>query len=370
MKRGIAIIIFLILSFTIHAIYMGHFNENFFKELSKNDNKNYQITDIQFHKGFLNSHGQFTVKNDYLKFSTQVNLKLNNSFFTADIVEGNLSSPFDFLDQFASFVIKSNNNDKKLLLNIKDINLSDKGGDTIIDGGKIEATINKNLKIKNVKIFFENVNFSQFYTRFILKNLHYEQTFKNPTNLYGLNFLTDSGQELSFDYFEFNSNKISFFQSKNQLQFNQNNSFFNLHVQGKSNEIDINLKNLFAQNLNFEKANFDFNFKKSLDKINNFFQFFQEDLVLKIHDLNLEKNNQIINTKGQFNIDGNKYQAKLQILTSKEPDGIFTWAKNYGGLNQYFFKEDDNFILNLTYDSSTNPQLKINGNEFSNMDLN
>lgn len=38
--------------------------------------------------------------------------------------------------------------------------------------------------------------------------------------------------------------------------------------------------------------------------------------------------------------------------------------------NQYFLKENNNFFLNLSYDSLANPQLKINGSEFSNMDLN
>ncbi|EHT5379615.1 hypothetical protein KYA13_000749, partial [Campylobacter jejuni] len=55
---------------------------------------------------------------------------------------------------------------------------------------------------------------------------------------------------------------------------------------------------------------------------------------------------------------------------SDEPDEIFPWTKDYGGLNQYFLKENNNFFLNLSYDNLANPQLKINGSEFSNMDLN
>ncbi|HHS6597900.1 TPA: hypothetical protein ACTN52_001362 [Campylobacter jejuni] len=66
----------------------------------------------------------------------------------------------------------------------------------------------------------------------------------------------------------------------------------------------------------------------------------------------------------------NSYQAKLQVISSDEPDEIFPWTKDYGGLNQYFLKENNNFFLNLSYDSLANPQLKINGSEFSNMDLN
>ncbi|EDP6223509.1 hypothetical protein FW065_04795, partial [Campylobacter jejuni] len=95
----------------------------------------------------------------------------------------------------------------------------------------------------------------------------------------------------------------------------------------------------------------------------------QKNLDLTIQNLILEKNKQNISLQGNLNIN-NSYQAKLQVISSDEPDEIFPWTKDYGGLNQYFLKENNNFFLNLSYDSLANPQLKINGSEFSNMDLN
>ncbi|MFK0399884.1 hypothetical protein ACISMR_04635 [Campylobacter jejuni] len=101
----------------------------------------------------------------------------------------------------------------------------------------------------------------------------------------------------------------------------------------------------------------------------HYLSFYSKNLDLEIQNLILEKNKQNISLQGNLNIN-NSYQAKLQVISSDEPDEIFPWTKDYGGLNQYFLKENNNFFINLSYDSLANPQLKINGSEFSNMDLN
>lgn len=375
MKKWIFIVFCFILGFIIHIFYIGYTNELLFNKFIKNSNPDYTITDIYFKKGFLTSKGSFTLNHSHTQLSTKINLKFNNYFFLNKIIKGNFTNPFDFLDEvlknnkLGTFTLKLHDNNSKIFLNIKDINLSNEGGDTIINGGYTEALMNKNLEIKNIKIHFDMINFSQFYTKFVLQNLNYEQFFNNPVQFYELNLFSDSQQEINFDYLVLDNNKINSFYSKNQVNFNEENSTINLNIQGKSNEIDIDLKSLLGQNLNFDKTKFNITINKFLYSNFNISHFIQKNLDLKIQNLILEKNKQNISLQGNLNIN-NSYQAKLQVISSDEPDEIFPWTKDYGGLNQYFLKENNNFFLNLSYDSLANPQLKINGSEFSNMDLN
>ncbi|EDP4338215.1 hypothetical protein ACUWWZ_001438 [Campylobacter jejuni] len=373
MKKWIFIVFCFILGFIIHIFYIGCTNELLFNKFIKNSNPDYTITDIYFKKGFLTSKGSFTLNHSHTQLSTKINLKFNNYFFLNKIIKGNFTNPFDFLDEvlknnkLGTFTLKLHDNNSKIFLNIKDINLSNEGGDTIINGGYIEVLMNKNLEIKNMKIHFDMINFSQFYTKFVLQNLNYEQFFNNPVQFYELNLFSDSQQEINFDYLVLDNNKINSFYSKNQVNFNEENSAVNLNIQGKSNEID--LKSLLGQNLNFDKTKFNITINKFFNSNFNISHFIQKNLDLKIQNLILEKNKQNISLQGNLNIN-NSYQAKLQVISSDEPDEIFPWTKDYGGLNQYFLKENNNFFLNLSYDSLANPQLKINGSEFSNMDLN
>ncbi|EAK1029758.1 hypothetical protein CEE17_08660 [Campylobacter jejuni] len=375
MKKWIFIVFCFILGFIIHIFYIGYTNELLFNKFIKNSNPDYTITDIYFKKGFLTSKGSFTLNHSHTQLSTKINLKFNNYFFLNKIIKGNFTNPFDFLDEvlknnkLGTFTLKLHDNNSKIFLNIKDINLSNEGGDTIINGGYIEALINKNLEIKNIKIHFDMINFSQFYTKFVLQNLNYEQFFNNPVQFYELNLFSNSQQEINFNYLMLDNNKINSFYSKNQVNFNEENSTINLNIQGKSNEIDIDLKSLLGQNLNFDKTKFNITINKFLYSNFNISHFIQKNLDLEIQNLVLEKNKQNISLQGNLNIN-NSYQAKLQVISSDEPDEIFPWTKDYGGLNQYFLKENNNFFLNLSYDNLANPQLKINGSEFSNMDLN
>ncbi|EAI4504277.1 hypothetical protein K0T47_000874 [Campylobacter jejuni] len=375
MKKSIFIVFCFILGFIIHIFYIGYTNELLFNKFIKNSNPDYTITDIYFKKGFLTSKGSFTLNHSHTQLSTKINLKFNNYFFLNKIIKGDFTNPFDFLDEvlknnkLGTFTLKLHDNNSKIFLNIKDINLSNEGGDTIINGGYIEALMNENLGIKNIKIHFDMIDFSQFYTKFVLQNLNYEQFFNNPVQFYKLNLFSDSQQEINFDYLVLDNNKINSFYSKNQVNFNEENSTVNLNIQGKSNEIDIDLKSLLGQNLNFDKTKFNITINKFLNSNFNISRFIQKNLDLKIQNLILEKNKQNISLQGNLNIS-NSYQAKLQVISSDEPDEIFPWTKDYGGLNQYFLKENNNFFLNLSYDSLANPQLKINGSEFSNMDLN
>ncbi|MPO75005.1 hypothetical protein F9743_07170 [Campylobacter jejuni] len=375
MKKWIFIVFCFILGFIIHIFYIGYTNELLFNKFIKNSNPDYTITDIYFKKGFLTSKGSFTLNHSHTQLSTKINLKFNNYFFLNKIIKGNFTNPFDFLDEvlknskLGTFTLKLHDNNSKIFLNIKDINLSNEGGDTIINGGYIEALMNKNLEIKNIKIHFDMINFSQFYTKFVLQNLNYEQFFNNPVQFYELNLFSNSQQEINFNYLMLDNNKINSFYSKNQVNFNEENSTINLNIQGKSNEIDIDLKSLLGQNLNFDKTKFNITINKFLYSNFNISHFIQKNLDLEIQNLVLEKNKQNISLQGNLNIN-NSYQAKLQVISSDEPDEIFPWTKDYGGLNQYFLKENNNFFLNLSYDNLANPQLKINGSEFSNMDLN
>ncbi|EAH8750166.1 hypothetical protein HEG59_000362 [Campylobacter jejuni] len=375
MKKSIFIVFCFILGFIIHIFYIGYTNELLFNKFIKNSNPDYTITDIYFKKGFLTSKGSFTLNHSHTQLSTKINLKFNNYFFLNKIIKGDFTNPFNFLDEvlknnkLGTFTLKLHDNNSKIFLNIKDINLSNEGGDTIINGGYIEALMNENLGIKNIKIHFDMIDFSQFYTKFVLQNLNYEQFFNNPVQFYKLNLFSDSQQEINFDYLVLDNNKINSFYSKNQVNFNEENSTVNLNIQGKSNEIDIDLKSLLGQNLNFDKTKFNITINKFLNSNFNISRFIQKNLDLKIQNLILEKNKQNISLQGNLNIS-NSYQAKLQVISSDEPDEIFPWTKDYGGLNQYFLKENNNFFLNLSYDSLANPQLKINGSEFSNMDLN
>ncbi|EAJ8516940.1 hypothetical protein FW644_06315, partial [Campylobacter jejuni] len=217
MKKWIFIVFCFILGFIIHIFYIGYTNELLFNKFIKNSNPDYTITDIYFKKGFLTSKGSFTLNHSHTQLSTKINLKFNNYFFLNKIIKGNFTNPFDFLDKvlknnkLGTFTLKLHDNNSKIFLNIKDINLSNEGGDTIINGGYIEALMNKNLEIKNIKIHFDMINFSQFYTKFVLQNLNYEQFFNNPVQFYELNLFSKSQQQINFDYLVLDNNKINSF---------------------------------------------------------------------------------------------------------------------------------------------------------------
>ncbi|EDP8137577.1 hypothetical protein GTI52_05850, partial [Campylobacter jejuni] len=282
MKKWIFIVFCFILGFIIHIFYIGYTNELLFNKFIKNSNPDYTITDIYFKKGFLTSKGSFTLNHSHTQLSTKINLKFNNYFFLNKIIKGNFTNPFDFLDEalknnkLGTFTLKLHDNNSKIFLNIKDINLSNEGGDTIINGGYIEALMNKNLEIKNIKIHFDMIDFSQFYTKFVLQNLNYEQFFNNPVQFYELNLFSDSQQEINFDYLVLDNNKINSFYSKNQVNFNEENSTINLNIQGKSNEINIDLKSLLGQNLNFDKTKFNITINKFLNSNFNISHFIQK----------------------------------------------------------------------------------------------
>ncbi|EGA4797631.1 hypothetical protein H5S21_001543, partial [Campylobacter jejuni] len=309
MKKWIFIVFCFILGFIIHIFYIGYTNELLFNKFIKNSNPDYTITDIYFKKGFLTSKGSFTLNHSHTQLSTKINLKFNNYFFLNKIIKGNFTNPFDFLDEvlknnkLGTFTLKLHDNNSKIFLNIKDINLSNEGGDTIIKGGYIKALMNKNLEIKNIKIHFDMINFSQFYTKFVLQNLNYEQFFNNPVQFYELNLFNDSQQEINFDYLILDNNKINSFYSKNQVNFNEENSVVNLNIQGKSNEINIDLKSLLGQNLNFNKTKFNITINKFLNSNFNIPHFIQKNLDLTIQNLILEKNKQNISLQGNLNIN-------------------------------------------------------------------
>ncbi|AXP09083.1 hypothetical protein N4T57_00060 [Campylobacter hepaticus] len=372
MKKWIVLVILLILSFIIYISYIAYVNALFFDKLSKNNNA--QISNAQFHKGFLKSYGSFTLKDSlHPNFLIQVNLEFYNLLFKEDI-KGEIIYPFDFLNhslknnKLAAFTVQWNKNKIKIFLKLEDINLNHEGGNTLIKGGSIESVLNENLEITDIKMHFKDIVFSQFYTQFNLENLSYEQNFDHGIYLYDFNFLSDSKQEISFDSLSFNHNKIKAFHSQSQLK--QDAKTLKFKIKGQSKEVNIYLPSVFHENLNFEKTNFNISMDKSFDLNFNFLDLFEKNINLNIENLNFEKNKQDIKTQGHIHIHENIYQAKLQIISSKQPDEIFIWAQNYGGLNQYFFKENHHFILNLIYDNTIKPQLKINGKEFTNMDLN
>ncbi|EDI8409280.1 hypothetical protein GEN73_05380, partial [Campylobacter jejuni] len=148
MKKWIFIVFCFILGFIIHIFYIGYTNELLFNKFIKNSNPDYTITDIYFKKGFLTSKGSFTLNHSHTQLSTKINLKFNNYFFLNKIIKGNFTNPFDFLDEvlknnkLGTFTLKLHDNNSKIFLNIKDINLSNEGGDTIINGGYTEALMN------------------------------------------------------------------------------------------------------------------------------------------------------------------------------------------------------------------------------------
>ncbi|EAL0420010.1 hypothetical protein CGP33_08630, partial [Campylobacter coli] len=84
-----------------------------------------------------------------------------------------------------------------------------------------------------------------------------------------------------------------------------------------------------------------------------------------------KKDNQDINIKGNIFLSMQSHKARIQISSLKSPDEIFTWGQFFGGLNQYFIKNEEGmFIMDLHYDSDAKTQLKINGNEFTDINLN
>lgn len=375
-------IIFIILAFCFIAqiLYMGNFNEKIFNELSRDKNSDYKITNLNFEKGFLHSKASFTLEDTHdLNLSSMVYFNFNNNYFSDFIAEGNLSNPFKLLkenlkdNKLADLIIRSKNNRIQLLANFQDINLSNEGGDTLLNNALLEILMNKNAKIKNINLKIDKAEFSQFYEKLSINNFNYKQTFENPISPYYLTQLKEGVEEISFDSLMLNNNKLNSFYTKNILKFNDDNQTLKIIFNGKMNNVSLDFSSKIYQNLDLDKIHFNIILDKIIKDYFNKFDFnsiIEKGLDFKTQNLTIEKNKQNIEIKINANTFKKHYKSEIQILTPKAPDEIFTWGQFFGGLNQYFIANENGFIMNLIYDNLAKPELKINGNEFSNIDFN
>ncbi|MBZ7955994.1 hypothetical protein [Campylobacter molothri] len=378
MKKWMIIPVLIGFFFVIHIFYMGYTNENILNNLINNKNSNYKIINLNFKKGFLRSEANFTIKDSMgLNFITEVNVVFNNNYFSKYIAQGDLSNPFYFLDQhlknkkLASFILTSKQKDFNLRLQFQDINLSNEGGDTLLKNAFISILIDKNMQVKNIYFNIDEAQFTQFYSKLSIQDFNYKQHFNHPIPLNDLLQPKEGVEELQFHSFVFNNNKIASFYSKNTFHFQDKNKL-KIHFQGKACDIVLDMNSKLYQNLNFDKVDFDIIWNEIAKYSYNKFDLhslIKEGLKLDIINLTFYKDKQNIDINGNI-ILGKNNKANIQISSTEEPDKIFTWGQFFGGLNQYFIKNSDLFIMNLFYDSLSNPQLKINGNQFSYIDLN
>ncbi|MBZ7964990.1 MULTISPECIES: DUF945 domain-containing protein [Campylobacter] len=379
MKKWLIIPIIIGFVFIIHIFYMGYINENILNNLTNNKNSHYEITDLNFKKGFLHSKADFIIKDKFnLNFETKISIIFNNNYFSKYIAQGNLSNPFYFLDQYlkdkelANFIITSEQKGFNLRLKFQDINLSNEGGDTLLKNASISILTNKNMQAKDICFKVDEAQFAQFYSKLSMQNFNYKQHFNHPVPLSDLLQPKEGVEELQFHSFAFNNNKIASFYSKNTFHF-QGKDKLKVHFQGKADDIVLDMNSKLYQNLNFDKIDFDIIWdeiaRNSYDKFDiNFIA--KEGLKFDIIDLTLYKDNQNIDIDGNVFISDKNDKANIQISSTEEPDKLFSWGQFFGGLNQYFIKNNDLFIMNLSYDNLSNPQLKINDNQFSHIDLN
>ncbi|MGH2268138.1 hypothetical protein [Campylobacter taeniopygiae] len=379
MKKWLIIPIIIGFLFIIHIFYMGYINENILNNFVNNKNSNYEITDLNFKKGFLHSKAIFIIKDKLdLNFSTKINVIFNNNYFSKYVAQGNLSNPFYFLDQYlkdkelANFTLTSEQKGFNLRFKFQDINLSNEGGDALLKNTSVSILTNKNMQAKHICLNIDKARFAQFYSKLSMRDFNYKKHFNYPVPLGDLLQPKEGIEELQFHSFAFNNNKIASFYSRNIFHFQGKNKL-KIHFQGKANDIVLDMNSKFYQNLNFDKVDFDIIWdditKNSYNKF-NINSFAKKGLKLDIIDLALYKDNKKIDIDGNAFISDQNDKASIQISSTEEPDKIFAWGQFFGGLNQYFIRNNDLFIMNLSYDSLSNPQLKINSNQFSHIDLN
>lgn len=361
---------------------MGHINESFFYNLTQTQNPYYEIKNINFHKGFLNSKADFTIEDKYnLGLISKLDFKFNNNYFSKFIAQGKLSNPFKLLDdklqnkELAWFKIQSIQNDLNVSIQFQDINLSNEGGNALWENVLTEILLDKeDLKIKAIYSKIGQVDFSQFYANFYLKNLDHQQKFEKPISFSNLIQFNESVEEFKFDFCEINNHTISSFYNKNIIYFDDDNQTLKMHSQGKANNLNIDLTSQIYQSIDFDQINFDLIYSQKKPDISDdklIFKPSNEELNLQIQNITLKKDNQDINIKGNIFLSMQSHKAHIQISSLKSPDEIFTWGQFFGGLNQYFIKNEEGmFIMDLHYDSDTKTQLKINGNEFTDINLN
>ncbi|TKX30764.1 hypothetical protein [Campylobacter aviculae] len=379
MKKLLIIPFIIAFCFITQIFYTGYVNERIFNQLIKNQNFDYKIEDFIFQKGFLYSKANFTIKDKRnLGFSSQVDLIFNNNYFANCIAQGTISNPFKFLakglknQQLAQFTIKPDQNNFNLLIQFQDINLSDEGGDTLLKNASMQIAMDQDMKATNIHLSIGKVQFSQFYTKFSMQNFNYKQNFNHPIPLSNIMQIKESIEEISFNSFVLNNNKISSFYSKNILHFNDENNL-RIHFRGKANNILIDASSKLYQNVDFDQIDFDIILDKIAKYSYNKFDFsalFKDGLNLQIIDLKITKDKQNIDIDGNTFISEKNNKASIQIFSTEEPDKIFSWGQFFGGLNQYFIKNDNGFMMNFSYDNNATPQLKINGNQLLRLDLN
>ncbi|BEK37722.1 hypothetical protein B11476_14250 [Campylobacter coli] len=380
MKKLFAIPAIILLCFIMQIFYMRYVNESFFYNLIQTQSPYYEIKNVNFHKGFLNSKASFTLEDKYnLDLVLKFDLNFNNNYFAKSIAQGKLSNPFKLLDDklqnkaLAWFDIQSIRNDINISVQFQDINLSNEGGNALLENALAEILLDKEeLKIKNIHLKIDQVDFSQFYAKLYLKNLDYKQKFDKPISFAKLIQLNESTEELKIDFCAINDNTFSSFYSKNTIYLEDDNQTLKMHSQGKANNLSIDFTSQIYQNIHFDQVHFDliWNQKQSDYKFIPH-NLSGEEINLQIQNITLKKENQDINIKGNILLSKQDNKADIQISSPKSPDEIFTWGQFFGGLNQYFTKNEEGiFIMDLQYDANSKFQLKINGNEFTDMDLN
>ncbi|EAH8149158.1 hypothetical protein ES762_06145 [Campylobacter coli] len=380
MKKLFAIPAIILLCFIMQIFYMRYVNESFFYNLIQTQSPYYEIKNVNFHKGFLNSKASFTLEDKYnLDLVLKFDLNFNNNYFAKFIAQGKLDNPFKLLDdklqnkELAWFDIQSIQNDINISVQFQDINLSNEGGNALLENALAEILLDKEeLKIKNIHLKIDQVDFSQFYAKLYLKNLDYKQKFNKPISFAKLIQLNESTEELKIDFCAINDNTFSSFYSKNTIYLEDDNQTLKMHSQGKANNLSIDFTSLIYQNIHFDQVHFDliWNQKQSDYKFIPY-NLSGEEINLQIQNITLKKENQDIKIKGNILLSKQDNKADIQISSPKSPDEIFAWGQFFGGLNQYFTKNEEGmFIMDLQYDNNSKFQLKINGNEFTDMDLN
>ncbi|EIQ8883861.1 hypothetical protein LV537_001612, partial [Campylobacter coli] len=150
MKKLFAIPAIILLCFIMQIFYMRYVNESFFYNLIQTQSPYYEIKNVNFHKGFLNSKASFTLEDKYnLDLALNFDLNFNNNYFAKSIAQGKLSNPFKLLDDklqnkaLAWFDIQSLQNDINISVQFQDINLSNEGGNALLENALAEILLDK-----------------------------------------------------------------------------------------------------------------------------------------------------------------------------------------------------------------------------------
>ncbi|WP_139453094.1 DUF945 family protein [Campylobacter armoricus] len=371
------VLVLLVIAFCTSTSYINSINEKIFTQMSQNT-MYYNVEDVNYTKGFLNSKGSFIVTLNDLPYSFKVNIDFYNSFFASDnavvsIINENEDLKEIFPNEEILKILIGVKTGNKITINAKinDINTTRNDVDIIINNFNFTANTQDEF-IKDMHLNVNHFLLKQADESFELKNIKISEFPIGNLNIIDIfNPTRNSEQKISIETIKF----------IDELLLNNLNIYAKTTSNTKNNydsvlKIDMKDFKLPKQQLTLNNIILDANFnnisKKAYDDLvqnsnTDIFsmmllasQFLKENPEIILNNLSFEKEGKKFNANGKTIFTENNIKSQFHANGQILPSQIWPEFVNF---DTYFIDNNGSYMLDFIYDDSNKTDVKtiING---------